>query len=195
MHSTQLPQIVQIIFTFITAIGVLLQALVLLGMYFAVRESSKKFHALSEEIKVHLVPTLITARRLLDDVAPKLKITTTNLVEVSHTLRHESNHVKATMDGVLTKTTAQAERVNEMLTAVLDSVEHATSVLQHSVATPVRRFSGIVAGIRAGLSTLKRKEKSPVTPVEEAVSEPIVPEHVVVLDDIDDLPVSQHSGR
>ncbi|GGG92450.1 hypothetical protein [Silvibacterium dinghuense] len=194
MHS-QLPQIVQLLFTVVTAVGILLQALVLLGMYFAVRQSAKKLQALGEEVKVHLVPTLITARKLLDDVAPKLKIATSNLVEVSHALRHESTQVQATVDGMLSKTNAQAERVNEMLTAVLDSVEHATAVLQHSVATPVRRFSGIVAGVRAGFSTLRRKEKPPAATEVETAEEVPDGQPVTVLDDLGDLPVSHRNTR
>ena len=54
-------------------------------------------------------------RRLIDDLSPKLKIASSNLVEASHTIRHQANHVNATVEDVLDKTTVQAARVNEML--------------------------------------------------------------------------------
>ncbi len=104
--QTQLPQVYYIIFTAVTAAGVLLQAFVLLGMYLAIRESSKKLHEITDEVKAHVIPTLGAARRLIDDISPKLKIASSNLVDASHTIRHQANHVNATVDDVLDKTTA-----------------------------------------------------------------------------------------
>jgi methyl-accepting chemotaxis protein len=173
--QTQLPQIYYIVFTAITAAGVLLQAFVLLGMYLAIRQSTKKLHEITDEVRGHLLPTISAARRLIEDVSPKLKIATTNLVEASHTLRHETSHVTAAVDDVVNKTAVQAARVNEMMTGVLDSVEHASSVFQRSVEGPLRRVSGIMAGLRAGFGVLLKKEKEPeqtVVIVEEVVSAP-----------------------
>jgi hypothetical protein len=172
----QLPQIYYIIFTAITALGVLLQAFVLLGMYLAIRQSMKKFHEITDELRVNLLPTVSAARRLIEDVSPKLKIASTNLVEVSHTLRHESKHISAALDDVVSKTTAQATRVDEMLSGMLDSVEHASTVVQHSVSVPMRHVSGVMAGLKAGFDVLRGKEKThegATTHVEEVIAEPV----------------------
>jgi|ERR1700733_3690278 hypothetical protein len=173
MHM-QLPQIYYIIFTAITAFGVLLQAFVLLGMYLAIRESTKKIHEITDEFRGHLLPTLTSTRRLIDDLSPKLKIASTNLVEVSHTLRHETTHVKTAVDDVLVKTTAQVDRLNEMTSALFDSVEHASAAVQRSVAKPYRQVTGIMAGLRAGFDVLRSKEKEPEETVADAVEE-VVP--------------------
>jgi methyl-accepting chemotaxis protein len=170
----QLPQIYYIIFTAITAVGVLLQAFVLLGMYIAIRQSTKKLHEITDEVRVHLLPTVNATRQLIEDLSPKLKIATSNLVEVSHTLRHETKHVSATMDDVLSKTKAQAARVDEMMSGVLNTVEHASAVVQHSVAAPLRQVSGVMAGLKAGFDVLRGKEKEPeATVVVEEVAEPV----------------------
>jgi methyl-accepting chemotaxis protein len=172
----QLPQIYYIIFTAITALGVLLQAFVLLGMYLAIRQSMKKLHEITEELRVNLLPTVSAARRLIEDLSPKLKIASSNLVEVSHTLRHESKHISAALDDVVSKTTAQATRVNEMLSGILDSVEHASTVVQHSVSVPMRHVSGIMAGLKAGFDVLRGKEKTPeaaTAHLEEVIVEPV----------------------
>ncbi|HEX3985203.1 MAG TPA: hypothetical protein VHX13_01235 [Acidobacteriaceae bacterium] len=186
--QTQLPQIYYIIFTAITALGVLLQAFVLLGMYLAIRQSTKKLHEITDEVRNHLIPTMSAARRLIDDVSPKLKIASSNLVEASHTLRHEANHVSTTVDDLLDKTTAHATRVNEMLSAVLDSVEHATEAVKHSVERPYRRVSGIMAGLKAGFDVLCNREKEP---------EVIVPDVEVsgVVEEVISAPVSESKGR
>ena len=171
----QLPQIYYIIFTAITSVGVLLQAFVLLGMYLAIRQSTKKLHEITDELRGHLIPTIGSARRLIDDVSPKLKIATSNLVEASHTLRHETKNVSRAVDDVLDKTMVQTARVNEMVSAVLDTVEHANNVLQHSVAAPLRHVSGVMAGLKAGFDVLRGKEKAPEEPVPaEVVAEEVV---------------------
>jgi hypothetical protein len=159
--QAQLPQIYYIIFTAITALGVLLQACVLLGMFIALRKATKKFHEVTDEVRTNLVPTIASTRRLIEDLSPKLKIATTNLVEASHAVRHEAAHISETVDDVLDKTTIQVERVNRMLIAILNSVEHATTVVQHSVDAPLRRVSGIMAGLKAGFDVLLRREKDP----------------------------------
>jgi uncharacterized membrane protein required for colicin V production len=86
----QTPQIVFIIFTAVTSVGVLIQAFVLLGMYFAVKKSTDKVHELSDQLKQHLVPTLVTSRNLIEDISPKIKVATSNLVEASGVLRSQA---------------------------------------------------------------------------------------------------------
>lgn len=173
--QTQLPTIYYIIFTAVTAVGVLLQAFVLLGMFLAIRKSSQKLHETTDEIKVHLIPAAMAARRLIEDISPKLKIASTNLVEASHALRHQANHIGTTVDDVLDKTTAHVAHVDEMVGAILHSVNHASSVVQHAVTRPYKQVSGIFAGVRAGFNVLRRKE-----PVENeaAVREAVVMEEI-----------------
>ncbi len=174
--QTQLPQIVSVVFTVVTALGVLLQALVLLGMYFAIRKTTKEFRQTTDEFKTHLIPAITAARRLIEDISPKLKIASSNLVEVSHTLRHQATRVSSTMDNVVDKTNVQAARVDEVLKSVVDSVEHAAGVVQHAAAVPIREVSGIMAGLKAGFDVLRGKEKKPSEP---PVPEAQVPEEVI----------------
>lgn len=156
MHSP-LPPIYYIIFTAITSLGVLLQAFVLLAMYIAVRSATKKLHEVTDELRQHALPTVATARNLLEDISPKLKVASTNLVEASHTLRHQADRVTATLDDLLNKTSAQANRVDEIVTASIDSAAHATQAVQHAFSVPVRQASAVLAGLKAGFEVLRGK--------------------------------------
>jgi hypothetical protein len=155
--QTQLSPIYYIIFTAVTALGVLLQAFVLLAMYLAIRKAVSKMHAVTDEFKVHALPTVATARSLLDDVSPKLKIAAANLVEASHSLRYQADHVNSTVDEVLNRTNVQVARVDEMTTALLNTVAHATVVLQQAAAAPIRQISGVLMGLKTGFDVLRRK--------------------------------------
>ena len=159
MHSP-LPPIYYIIFTAVTSIGVLLQAFVLLGMYLAVRRLANRLHAITDELQPHIVPTVAAARTLIEDVSPKLKVASTNILEASHTLRHQADHVTETLDDLLDKTKVQANRVDEIVTASIDSASHATQAVQHAFSVPVRQASAVFAGIKAGFDVLRGKNHS-----------------------------------
>jgi methyl-accepting chemotaxis protein len=154
----QIPQILFFVFTAVTSVGVLIQAFVLLGMYLAVKKSVGEVHELSDQLKQHLVPTLAVSRNLIEDISPKVKVITSNLVEASSTLRSQAEHINKTVAGVADMAQAQVSRVDEMATAVLDGLTQATAVVQHGVTTPLKQVTGVLNGLRAGLDVLLRKD-------------------------------------
>jgi ABC-type transporter Mla subunit MlaD len=111
-------------------------------------------------VQPHILPTITAARSLVEDVSPKLKVASTNLVEASQTLRRQADHVTATIDDLLSKTTAQANRVDEIVTAGIDSAAHATHAVQHAVSVPVRQASALFAGLKAGFDVLRGRNNS-----------------------------------
>jgi methyl-accepting chemotaxis protein len=165
----QIPQIIFIIFTAVTSIGVLIQAGVLLGMYFAVKKTTAEARELSSQLKQHLVPTLSSARDVIEDVSPKIKIATTNLVEASNTLRSQAEHINKTVSEVADMAQSQVSRVDEMATAVLDGLTQATAAVQHGISSPLKQVSGVLNGLRAGFEVLRRKDVSSHVEAEEDV--------------------------
>src|SRR5579862_3938101 len=140
----QTQQIVWIIFTAVTSIGVLLQAFVLLAMFFAVKKAMDEAHELSDQLKQHLVPTIAIARNMIEDVSPKVKIATSNLVEASSILRSQAEHINKTVNEVADLAQTQIKRVDETATAVLDGLAQATAAVQHGIATPLKQVSGVL---------------------------------------------------
>jgi methyl-accepting chemotaxis protein len=155
----QTPQIIFIIFTAVTSIGVLIQAFVLLAMFVAAKKAAGEVHEISEQLKQHLFPTLATARTLIEDLSPKIKVTTSNLVETSHTLRSQAEHISKTVGEVADLAEVQISRVDEMATAVLDGITQATAAVQHGITTPLKQVSGVLHGLRAGIDVLRKKER------------------------------------
>lgn len=154
----QMPQVIFIIFTAVTSVGVLIQAGVLLGMYFAVKKATEEARDLSAQLKQHLVPTLATARNLIEDVSPKIKVATSNLVVASNTLRSQVENINKTVADVADMAQTQVSRVDEIATAVLDGLTQATASIQHGITAPLKQVSGVLNGLRAGLNVLRQKE-------------------------------------
>jgi hypothetical protein len=51
--------------------------------------------------------------------------------------------------------TAQAEKVDRLLTDLARRVEETAAIVQHAIVTPAREGLAIVAGLKAGLAALR----------------------------------------
>ncbi len=78
---------------------------------------------------------------MMQDLRPKLKVITDNLVETSHIVRTKAQEFDSTVSDVNQKTRAQAARVDDMVTSVLNTTAHVASTIQKGVQIPVREFS------------------------------------------------------
>jgi hypothetical protein len=136
-----------------------MQALVLLGMLFALKGALRRVDEVSKKAEENVLPLLATSRSLLEEVSPKLKVAAQNVLEVSQTLRVESKRAAGTVDDLLKKAMVQTDRVDEMVTATLNSVAHATATVQRAVSGPVRQVGAVLNGLRAGFDVLRNKER------------------------------------
>ena len=90
------------------------------------------------------------ARDLIQDTAPKVKVITENLVETSHMVRSKAQEFDVTASDLNAKTRAQAARVDGMVTSVLNTTAEISETMQRAIKVPVREFSGLVNGFKAG---------------------------------------------
>jgi methyl-accepting chemotaxis protein len=155
-----IPAWVYIVFTAVTAAGVVMQALVLLGMLFAVKAAMARLDDVTKQAQEHALPALATARHFLEEVSPKLKVAAQNVLEVSETLKHESTHVTGAVDELLKKAEVQVDRVDEMVTGTLDSIAYATATVQRAVVSPMRQVGAVLSGLRAGFDVLRSKDRN-----------------------------------
>ena len=148
---------VYILFTALVAVGVLLQACVLIGMLVAMKAALGRMEKLAKVAEDEAVPLIQQSRKLLEEVSPKLKTAAQNLMEASQKLRTQADHVNGAVDDLLKKTELQASRVDEMITGTLNSISHATATFQRAVAVPVRQVSAVFSGLRAGFDALRSR--------------------------------------
>jgi len=169
--------LVLVIFTAVTAFSLLLQACCLLVMAVVVRKSMKKVQAIAEEAKGKALPVIASAQTLLDDISPKLRTATSELSDLSQKVRHQAQNVNQTMDNALVKANAQIHRIDEILTTTINAVDHASRSIESAVASPTRRISGIIHGVRVGLGVFLGKQqegriREPLTRPDEPLMRP-----------------------
>ena len=169
--QSQLPPIYYIIFTGITAVAVLIQAFVLLGMFIVLRRILAKVQPIIEQVEPHIPPIVSTTRHLVEESAPKVKVAVDDLVEVAHRLHRDVDHLSAAMDEILKKANAQANRVDEIVSAGIDSAAHATQAVQSAFSVPVRQASALFAGLKAGFDVLRSGRNHSHRPPEDEYCE------------------------
>src|ERR1700734_2228595 len=151
-----------------TTAAVVLQALILVALYFAVRKTAAKLQGEVAELKGKSLPVIQSTEALLIELLPKtaklvdnlmelrpkVQLVVSNLAETTASVRAEVQRVDATVSDVVDRARLQVIRADEMLTRTFDRVEHTSDVVAKTVVSPVRQVSGIVRGVTAGVEFL-----------------------------------------
>jgi uncharacterized protein YoxC len=159
-------------FVGMVAIAMVVQAVAVIVLAVGTAKASKRALEIADDLRTKMGPILDTTQSVLHDSAPKVKIITENLVETSHVVRSKAAEFDATATELNMKTRAQAARVDGMVTSVLNTTADISESLQKAVKVPVREFTGLVNGFKAGLDVLvgRAKEFGRGKPVEPAHS-------------------------
>ncbi len=152
-----------LIFVIFFVISVVVEVAVLVGLLVTVLKLAAKVSSLLDAAKTKTMPLVGDAHAIVQDLQPKIKTISGHLVEISTTVRDQAKQVNTTVDDVVGKTRAQAGKVDEMVSAVLDGISHAGTTVSAGVAKPVRKVSSVLHGIRVGLDTLFETRPAPRT--------------------------------
>jgi len=161
------------IFAVATAVGVLMQACVMVSFFFAFLKLQGKISTILTQINDHAMPLIASSKVTLEELAPKVRTISANLVEISELLKQETHTVKTSVDEVLEKTRAQTARVDEMVSGTLDGISQASTTIQHGIEVPLRHVHGIFNGLKAAFETYKSAPPRPASPIRQ-VDEPVV---------------------
>ena len=149
------------VFVIATCLAVMIQAGILLGMFFSMKKTSERMEALAKRVEDKAMPVLESTREILEDTAPKLKEITANLADVSGTIKNQVSRMDATFNDTLDRTRLQVIRVDELVSRTIDKVEETTEMVQTTVLTPLKQLTGVIQGLSVGVGAfLNRRRKS-----------------------------------
>ena len=156
------------IFIAVTAAAVVLQMLILLGMFFTLRKFSAFAKQQAEELSSRVVPLLEETRKLTGDVQrllettrPKLDVIVDNVSVISSGARDQAQKIEASLTAFMDRARLQAIRADELVTRTFDRVEDTSSKIEHTVLSPFRHLNGVVQGVGVALGTLFQRTKQP----------------------------------
>jgi hypothetical protein len=163
------------IFIAVTAGAVVLQMLILLGMFLSIRKLSARLESVTSDIESRVLPLLDNAKPVLENLKslqqeakslielwrPKVDVILDNVASVSTTARTDIERVEVTLNDLLDRLRLQVIRADEMVTRTMDKVEETSEKVQHTVLSPVRQVSGILSGLSAGMNAFFSGRRRP----------------------------------
>jgi methyl-accepting chemotaxis protein len=147
-------------FVVVAAAAIVLQMVILLFLYLAVRRTSARMEGIAGRLENQTSPVLVTAQSILDDARPKIAEITTNLAESTATIRMNVAQMGETTSEIMDRARLQAERLDEFVSQTVDKLEVATEMVQSSVLSPIQRVHAIVRAISAGVGALRHNRPS-----------------------------------
>ena len=151
-------------FIAMTAGAVLLQAGILLGMFFAVRKTSAKVESLATEVKTRVLPTAELAHAMMSDLRPKIETLVDNVSVSTTVLRAQLERIDATLTDIVDRTRLQVIRADEFVTSTMDKLEETRESVQRTVVSPVRQISGLMHGLTVGVEAFFNRRRSRNSP-------------------------------
>lgn len=152
------PQAAQLIFAGVAALALLLQAIVLLAIFFGIRKAISTLREDFEDIRTSVTPFVKDAHDVFTRVSPKIEQTTNDVAALTHSLRTQSDDLKAASTDIIEKARRQAARIDTMTTGVLNTAERAATFVNEAVSKPMRQLSGILASVKAVVESLRTPE-------------------------------------
>jgi hypothetical protein len=153
-------------FIAVTAFAVLLQALIMVALYLAVRKSSERMEALASEVRNKALPTMETVQNTMETVQnilielrAKIDVMSVNFAESSTLVRNQLGRIDATLTDALDRTRLQVIRADELLNRTMDKVEETSEVVQKTVLSPLRQVTGLMAAISTGVEVFLGQKK------------------------------------
>ncbi len=161
------------IFIAVTAAAVVLQMLILLAMYLAMRKLAGRMEVLADKVEdttatlqARVLPILDNTKAMqqeikgfLDSARPKVQGLLEDAAHISTTARGSVERIDAAVNDAIDRVRLQVIRGDEMLTRTMDRIEETSEKVQHTVMSPVRQVSGIVHAISTGFGFYFNQQK------------------------------------
>lgn len=141
-------------FVIVAALAIVMQALLMLGVYLAIRKMPGQIEGIRTEMKQRLDPLAQSVGEILTNSREPVRTITANLAEISRILRDRTSHVDALVAELVDKSRLQVIRVDQMISDLVEKVETTADVVQRNVLAPVQEVSAVIKGVRSGLEFL-----------------------------------------
>jgi hypothetical protein len=144
-----------LVFVACTGAAVLMQAFVLLAMYFAFRKAIKMAQQQIDELRTDVVPVVKETKQLLINVGPKIESVAVDFAALTHGVRTQGALIRTSTADIVERVNRQASRLDRMLTGVLDVADRAAEVFSEAMSVPLRQLSAIAAFAKAAIGSFR----------------------------------------
>ncbi len=144
--------IVLTIFVIVSAVALLIQACMLIGLLVVARRLQEKIMPLIPQVEGVVGVT----RRIVERVEKHVEQIGTSTSAILETTKQQLGRVDELLTDATTRAKVQMERAEMVLDDTMTRVQQTVSSVQSGVLRPIREVHGILAGIRTALAHLGR---------------------------------------
>lgn len=149
-----------IAFIAVTAVAVVLQTLILAGIYASTRKASQHVDALANRVNEQVMPLVEKILGRVEESAPKVQTVIANLAETSDLVRLQAGKIDETITEIVGIARTQAGNVDVLATRTMQRADVTVEALQHVVMSPLRQASAVMEGVAAGLGSFMGSRKA-----------------------------------
>ena len=130
------------LFVALTAIAIVTQAGVLVGIYVMSKRLSDQVERFMKDTREMMVP--------VRSIAENLRTASANLVEIGLSARDQFRRVEAMVTDTGEALTVQLERFDRVSQNVIDRINETAEIVQDSVVRPAREVAAVAKGLSRG---------------------------------------------
>jgi hypothetical protein len=138
-------------FVVVTAVAVVLQAIVLVALFLQLRRTAARVEETITDINERLTPVLSRIQLLVEDVSPRISGIIADASELTRLARGQAQKVDRVLTETIERLRLQLVHVDQILTGAMEAFEEAGSRLRETVWGPVVKATAIIRGIQTGL--------------------------------------------
>jgi hypothetical protein len=146
-----------IVFVIVTSVAVVLQMLILLGMYLQFKQTSDRMMRSINDLEARVTPILSRVQLFLDETAPRVTGIVADASEIVHLARGQAQRIDRVFTEAMDRLRGQLIHVDQILTGTLETIEETGSRLRRTVWAPVQQASAMIRGIQAGLDFFRAR--------------------------------------
>ncbi len=150
-----------IIFVGISALAIVLQMGILLGMYLQVRQMNAHMTRLTTNLHERIDPILSRLHFLLEDSQEQIRAMVADAAEVTHLARSQAQKVDRVFSEAVDRLRDQIVHADQILTGALEEIEEAGTRIKRTVWEPVKHATAVLQGIKSGLEFFRSRARRP----------------------------------
>jgi len=144
----------------VVAISALIQAIMTTVAALGLLGMKKRVQALIDRVEEDALPAVKSARSIVEEASPKLKLASNEVLEISRAVRLQVDHVNATLTDIVDKTHKQANRVDECMSLVMGGLGRAGGKVHRTKSETSRKVNAVMTGLRVGAEVFRARRKA-----------------------------------
>jgi F0F1-type ATP synthase membrane subunit b/b' len=135
----------------------IVQSIIMVLMYRMARNTQTKVMPLVERAE----PILTTTRQILEENKPRIAEVSVEAVEIAKSARVQAERIGDLLADSAERAKARLAQIDRTVDETVEQVEQVSGAVKSVVMKPVKEVNGLMAGVKAAVSTLAAGSRRP----------------------------------